>query len=219
MLHQNIFLLLKGMMYVHVCVCIVSPPQYLRSGSPVYLERLRYLQTVLSRLFRIWTTAEPNKARAKNIAQAMVWQIFGLHTMTCLVSKSTYLTWTIWWWPQISQMKQSLTKLNQTKTWNKAITMVLDNYLWTYCDRLGKKTCTWAREFNGGLISDLIQPHMKPNKPKTWLKPWFWPIFGLQQYVGFQNHVYKGKVQWKNKNSKNYCDRVQGWTPNLWNRT
>ena len=122
-----------------MCVCIISPPQYLRSGSSVYLERLRYLWTVLSRSFRIWTTTEPNKARAKNIAQAMVWQIFGLHTMTCLVSKSTYLTWTIWWWPQISQMKQSLTKLNQTKTWNKAITMALDNYLWTYCDMLGIK--------------------------------------------------------------------------------
>ena len=85
--------------------------------------------------------------------------------------------------------------------------------------QVGYKICTWAWEFNGGLISNLIQPHMKPNKPKTWLKPWFWPIFGLQQYVGFQNHVYKGKVQWKNKNSKNFSDRVHGSTKNLWNRT
>ena len=45
-------------------------------------------------------------------------------TRTCWVSKSMYLSWEIHWWPVIFHINQSRTRLHQTKTKNKAKTMV-----------------------------------------------------------------------------------------------
>ena len=57
---------------------------------------------------------KPNQSKPKNIAKTMVLTNFW-PTVTCLVSKSIYLTWDIQWWPQIFHMNQPRTKPHQTK--------------------------------------------------------------------------------------------------------